>query len=77
MTRTYKMHGQVTTVRYDKWYQKLVVDCGCFWMCHHIDRDEYQSGCYDDKGYFTTLKWITRTEFKIAMKRALQHLKRT
>jgi len=77
MKRTYKNHGQTTTVEHNKWWKHLIIDCGCYWLKHDKDNNTYREGMYDSKGYFTSLFWITRTEFIRNMKRCLRNLKRT
>jgi hypothetical protein len=76
MRRVYKKHGQITTVLHDKVWKHLIVDCGGMWLKHDKQADTYRYGMYDSKGYFTTLKWITRNEFMQAMQQALRHLSR-
>lgn len=76
MKRTYKNHGQITTVEHNKWWKHLIIDCGGFWLKHDKDAGTYRQGMYDSKGYFTSLYWISRQEFIVQMKSCLQPLKR-
>ena len=76
MTRTYKKHGQVTTVTHDKTWKHLIIDCGSMWLKHDKTQNTFRYGMYDSGGYFTSLEWITRARFIQYMKQALQNLNR-
>ncbi len=76
MQHTYVKHGQTTTVTHNKTWRHLIIDCGGMWLKHDKDAATYRYGMYDSKGYFTSLRWVTRVEFIQLMKRALQHLHR-
>lgn len=75
-TRIYKTHGQTTTVEHDRIWKHLIIDCGAFWIKHDKDNNTYREGMYDDRGYFTSLSLINRSEFIILMKRALKNVSR-
>lgn len=73
-TRTYKMHGQITTVKRIKMYDIFLIDTGG--MILRRLRDFYEMVFYDSKGLGLTHRYLTRIEFIRQMKFALGRLKR-
>ncbi len=76
MIRVYQRHGQQTTIIWSKIWNRLIIDCGAYWLMHDKTKNLYHEGSYDSAGYFISLRYVSREHFKKAMTRCILGLLR-